>query len=456
MSWNLEDTIVAIATAPGGAHRGVIRMSGPRLLQCLSGVFELEQDTPLSEILVPTVVSGRLRLDSSHAILDCKLYLWPTASSYTRKPVAELHTIGSPPLLEAALRTICKSGGRLAEPGEFTLRAFLSGRLDLTQAEAVLGVIDAQSQQQLDVALGQLAGSLSAPLHDLRDMLLELLSHLEAGLDFVEEEIEFISAAEVDRQLTKAIDTIDRVNDQWTSRGEVAREQRVVLMGWPNVGKSSLLNALTGKAASLVSTRPGTTRDYVSRTFDLFGTTCQLIDTAGMQSKFIPGGIAAVAQEFTAQQIQLAQLQILCIDSTRPLNEWERSQLELDSPIERIVVITKTDRPRGTDLEQPFLETSSLTREGIEQLRRTIHDRLMAARHCETTVVAATSARCSENIRQARACLERARQLVVEHAGEEIMVVELRSALNQIGGIVGAVYTDDILDRIFSRFCIGK
>jgi tRNA modification GTPase len=191
------DTIAAIASAPGGAARGIVRLSGPGVLDCLKRSFVIadEQCSSLEAILAAHAVRGTLRLPTTR--LPCELYYWPGARSYTREPLAELHTLGSPPLLASALAALCQAGARLAQPGEFTLRAFLAGRLDLTQAEAVLGVIDARGRTQLDAALAQLAGGLSAPLGRLRERLIDLLAHLEAGLDFVEEKIEFISSAEL-------------------------------------------------------------------------------------------------------------------------------------------------------------------------------------------------------------------------------------------------------------------
>ena len=176
--------------------------------------------------------------------VPCDLFLWPTDRSYTREPVAELHTIGSPPLLQAALAAVCRAGARLAEPGEFTLRAFLAGRIDLTQAEAVLGVIDAARRNELDAALAQLAGGLARPLHQLRDDLLQLLAELEAGLDFVEEDIRFISQQEVARTAASGSELLEDVAKQMTSRLHGESFPQVALVGPPNAGKSSLFNAM--------------------------------------------------------------------------------------------------------------------------------------------------------------------------------------------------------------------
>ncbi|MEX1225021.1 MAG: tRNA uridine-5-carboxymethylaminomethyl(34) synthesis GTPase MnmE, partial [Pirellulales bacterium] len=198
-----DDTIAAIGSAAGGAARGMVRVAGPRAIDVVAGVFTpIDASAALAEVRAASVVPGSIRLASEPPLtLDCDLFVWPNERSYTREPLVELHLLGSPPLLHAVLDEVCRQGARLAGPGEFTLRAFLAGRIDLTQAEAVLGVIDARGDADLKTALRQLAGGLSGPLDQLRDRLLDLLAHLEAGLDFAEEDIEFITAEELAGQL---------------------------------------------------------------------------------------------------------------------------------------------------------------------------------------------------------------------------------------------------------------
>jgi tRNA modification GTPase len=191
--YHTDDTICAIASAPAGAARGIVRLSGPGTIAVLERCFRCADTTSLEQVRVASVLVGTVAMDQSRVVLDADVYLWPGGRSYTRQDAAEIHTIGSPPLLSALVRTVCAAGARLAEPGEFTLRAFLAGRLDLTQAEAVLGIIDARSDEQFRTALEQLAGGLARPLDRLRGTLLDLLAHLEAGLDFVEEDIQFVT-----------------------------------------------------------------------------------------------------------------------------------------------------------------------------------------------------------------------------------------------------------------------
>lgn len=447
----LDDTIAAIASAPGGAARGIVRLSGPDSVAAVDRFLDATLENR------PTVVAGNFRL-AGMSPLPCDVYCWPSGRSYTGQSVVEIHTLGSTPLLDALLNTVCEAGVRLASPGEFTLRAFLAGRIDLTQAEAVLGVIDAADPQQLDVALAQLAGGLARPLHELRDRLLDLLAHLEAGFDFADEDLSFVTSDELRHQLEAAQTIIDRLARQMASRSETTEQIRVVLLGQPNTGKSSLFNALAQKAGALVSKHPGTTRDYLTATLDLDGVKCQLIDTAGIRSE-LPDEDAELeqaAQSKTLDQSRRADVEVLCLDATRSPSDWEQAQLAHASREQRVIVTTKVDMAPLKDLAEVGLATSSVTGEGIDALREALRDAVLTAGTAGSHVVAGTAIRCRESLRLAAECLDRAGRIVESEAGEELVAAEIRVGLEEIGKVAGAVYTDDLLDRIFSRFCIGK
>jgi tRNA modification GTPase len=345
----------------------------------------------------------------------------------------------------------------MAEPGEFTLRAFLAGKMDLTRAEAVLGVIDAADPHDLQVALAQLAGGLSEPLGQLRDRLANLLAHLEAGFDFADEDLPFISPKELDTHLAAALETIDHLARRTSSRQTSSDLPRVVFAGWPNTGKSSLFNALAGRAAAIVSEHPGTTRDYLIAEVDLNGQKCLLVDTAGITAPGDPttAGPEAASQAAASEQVRRAEVRLVCFDSSRPLNAWEREQLTGRTD-RTVVVLTKADAPRRIDPDVSATFTSSRTGEGIEQLRVRVAEAVLASRWTSSAVVPGTAARCQESLRIAAECLRRARSVLEAGSGEEIVAAEIRIALDEVGRIVGAVYTEDILDRIFSRFCVGK
>ena len=508
----LEETIVAIASPAGGAARGIVRISGPGVLACLAAVFRSDGHKKPNDVTRPTALTGELRLDTLASTLPCELYLWPGRRSYTGEPVAELHTLGSPPLLDLLVNQLCTGGGaRLAQPGEFTLRAFLSRRIDLTQAEAVLGVIDAHDQHRLDVALQQLAGGLAQPLRALRDSLLDLLSHLEAGFDFADEDLPFISPEKLQRQLADAAEITERLARRIHGRGTSGETPRASLSGWPNTGKSSLFNALAAFAESekpengipskaappkaIVSRHAGTTRDYLTARLDIDGVSCCLVDTAGI---YATGGIGATdvdqectdttetvcgivreSQQIAQHQAKKAQVRILCIDSTRPPNAWEESQIAAYSAEketegrrqQHMIVRTKSDAaedgPPAGVLPSEAISTSSITGEGIAELRRRLRDAILAAEASRSAVVAPTAVRCRQSVRMAAESLARAQEIVQDRIvqnrdvvgimpGEELVAAELRFALDELGKVVGTVYTDDVLDRVFSRFCIGK
>jgi tRNA modification GTPase len=473
MSYHPDDTICAIATAAGGSARGMLRISGPDTVALAARLFEAENHERIDSLREPTALSGRVAIDlieNVTAPLPCELYLWPTDRSYTRQPVAELHTLGSPPLLEALLRAVCRSGARLAEPGEFTLRAFLAGRLDLTQAEAVLGVIDAQSADDLSPALRQLAGGLSQPLQRLREELLQLMAELEAGLDFVDEDIEFITTSEMLSRLTSASNLLAEITQQMASRATASQAARVALVGAPNVGKSRLFNALVARRAvqentarpqlspALVSPQHGTTRDYLTAAIELDGMQCELVDTAGLGDTENLSTIDTAAQSLAVQYGADAAIRLCCIDSS--VNAIPAvPELRCD-----IVVLTKVDlvaqcAKRLNDLPNnvPVIATSSRTGEGLDQLCAAIRAILLKEGVVQRgQVVAATADRCRESIRLAEAALRRATDIVASESGDELVATELRTALSELGKVVGVVYTDDLLDRIFSTFCIGK
>jgi tRNA modification GTPase len=477
----LDDTIAAIASAPGGAARGIVRISGPNALECLERVFQAADEQILLAPTYPRVLDGSVHLSGMNSTVPCDLYLWPKGHSYTGQIVAELHTLGSPPLLEALLKSLCTSGARLAEPGEFTLRAFLSGRIDLTEAEAVLGVIDAADSHDLQVALAQLAGGLAGPLQELRNMLLEILAHLEAGFDFADEDLPFITADQLQCQLADAANKVDRLASQMKSRSSVHSALSAVLVGQPNTGKSSLFNALASRSRALVSDTPGTTRDYLVAEMDFDGRKCQLIDPAGFQSPLPPPAASSAMPEQAAQkaameQIGRAHVRLLCLDATRAIDQWEQAKLARADLSNQIVVWTKIDRLTAENdsissaglrrplaalslcktSHQPAVFTSSITGEGLDQLREQIRRMILTLDTTQGDVVSSTAARCHESLDRAAECLLRARNLAQTRTYEEFIAAEIHVALNELGKVVGAVYADDVLERIFSRFCVGK
>lgn len=482
--YDIDDTIAAIGTVPDGAARGMVRISGPQVMSVLSQCFTAGDGDRLDQIDCATAIPGRIAANLSTHVskVDCDLYLWPNKRSYTRAPVAELHTLGSPPLLEELLAMICRAGARLAEPGEFTLRAFLAGRLDLTQAEAVLGVIDAHGQEELDSALVQLAGGLAQPLRQLRDELIQLLAELEAGLDFVDEDIQFISPDEVSRRLKLAEQSLEAVLAQLQGRGKATYLPQVAIVGPPNAGKSSLFNALVAQdmvtrdgaraatAAALVSTERGTTRDFLTAQLRLGDIECELVDTAGVdiertasppakKPRKYEQAIDEAAECAATERRDKAEIRLWCVVVSSP-----NIALATLDPARDLVVLTKADLiPSAVDsrIDVPanvrVIATSSRTNRGLDELRQNIRVMLTSGTTGgPTSAVVTTAERCRESVRLAAEALSRAEEIVADQVGDELVASEIRVALDELGKVVGAVYTDDLLDRVFSTFCIGK
>lgn len=441
------DTIAAIASPSGPGLRGLVRVTGPDAWGAVRGMFEEDEsrDPPTR----PERRTGRLVVEGLGRPLPVAVSFWPGRRTYTGQPMAEIHAPGSPPLLASILASCLSRGARLAEPGEFTLRAFLSGRIDLTQSEAVLGVIDARTPGQLDAALRQLAGGLASPIRALRDRLADVLAHLEANLDFAEEpDVDDIGSVALANSLEAAAAEVRALADRLKGRDRPELRPRVALVGPPNAGKSRLFNALLGLERAIVSPVAGTTRDYLEAPYDCDGLAVDLVDTAGLELAEAP--IEHRAQAARSGQVDSADLLLDCLASDSP----RRDEPEAPSDRPRLLVWTKAD---ASTIPTPTgrISTSASTGEGLGPLKAAIAEALLA-KDVEGDIPAGTSARCGESLARARRALEAAAETSRHQGGDELVAVDLRQALDDLGRVVGADVTDDLLDRIFRRFCIGK
>lgn len=436
-----DDTIVALASAAGPGQRGIVRLSGPDVRNVVSSAFlQVPDPWPTRRQLI----RGHIRLLGIHSTLPGDLYFSPAPRTYTGQDTAEFHIVSSPPLLDALIASLLNAGARAARPGEFTLRAFLNGKKDLTQAEAVLAVIEAGLPDELQQALTQLAGGVTLPLQGLREDLLNLLADVEAGLDFSDEDIQFINKADVLLRLAKGLARLTNLSKQLETRSVSERPFRVVLVGEPNAGKSSLFNAIAGRSAAIVSPKAGTTRDYLTRSVTLEELAIELIDTAGWQD--LDDLVERQAQSLGKSQSSTADLLVWCVASNQPAPDASR----LPERVPILLVRTKIDL--ADDLTGEF-RTSTKTHAGIAELKRHLAER---ARAFSRPAMAPSLSRCQHHVAGALRHLRAAHGMVLFDEPAELLALELRLALEQIGEMAGAVYTDDLLDRIFSRFCIGK
>jgi tRNA modification GTPase len=492
----LDDTITAQASARGGAIRGIVRISGSHSVSALERLFRVptpsdsvagrinDKTIPVYRPFIagdqPQIIDGELVLWSEELPVPCSLYYWSEGRGFTGQTSAELHTIGSQPILDAIVRKLCEMGKcRLAGPGEFTLRAFLSGRIDLPQAEAVLGVIDSQNRRQLDAALRQLAGGVGRPLADLRERLMEMLCRLEAEFDFAEEEIEFLNRDELRRELDAALQLAEQTRRQMHERSSTSEPPKVVLAGLPNAGKSMLFNTLTtqleqtankvsstpqhaaGRVSAIVSPVPGTTRDYLEAKISWNENAFLLLDTAGIEREETiheNDQPRRLAQTFARNAIEQADILLLCVECGRALLESENAFLE-ENRSHVMLIRTKSDQLKNMEnvsTEQiPMIFTSAKSGDGLPQLLNAVVQRLQSE-NVYGEVIPATALRCRESLQHAAESLRNALELVESKQEETFVAAEIRIALERLGEIVGAVHNDEVLDRIFSRFCIGK
>ena len=440
-----NDTIAAVATAPGPAARGIVRLSGTRAWSIAQEGFRSESDPPPTRYA--EIRRGVMRIDGVRPTVPAMLALWPAPRTYTGQDLAEIHLVGCAALLDRLLAHCLARGARHAEPGEFTLRGFLSGRIDLTRAEAVLGVIEAANQAQLDAALHQLAGGLSGPILALRDHLLDVVAQLEANLDFAEEpDVEIVERTALAVELARSAGELSELSRRLDERGRPDGHPRVVLVGPPNAGKSRLFNALLGRDRAIVSTQAGTTRDYLTGLCECEGLTVELVDTAGIEEAL--DDVAATAQRHRGRQADRADLLLDCWPAAwgvHPQAEGVRRRLR---------VHTRCDEATGS-VASDAMPTSSVTGAGLGELRSAIAG-LLRADDVEGDLPAGTAARCRGSLLRAGASLRSASESLLAGGGDELVAFDVRLAAEELGKVVGSVVTDDILDRIFRRFCIGK
>lgn len=416
-----------------------------------------------------------LELGESLGRVDVDVLLWPERRSYTGQPSAELHLSGSPPLLDAVVDRLIAAGARAARAGEFTMRAFLAGRMDLPQAEAVLGVIDAEDPRTLDRALSQLAGNLSRPLQAARSELLDLLADVEAGLDFVDEDIEFVNDEHLLKRLAEIHQQLRLTMDQLRERSSAQSSFELVLRGLPNAGKSSLLNALSRTESAIVTEQPGTTRDVIVVSVEMDGHSVRITDTAGIEWRADHEPDSAVLAKAQSQAIEAASradVCLWCIDASdkdphaalEKLHHARSITGDHKKSIEHWVALTKSDLVSALPAWSSTLDeheisvvvVSATSGSGMAALRSKIADAAARRDANETGGVMSTGARCRDSLMAATLAIGNAIELTESQAGHELVAAEIRAAAAAIGDVTGEVYTDDLLDRVFSRFCIGK
>ena len=450
---NTDDTIVAISTPPGRGGLGVVRLSGSEATVIAA---KLVQTSRQNGWLPRHATNGKLIDGEGNSIDQVIVTFFPKPHSYTAEDVVEISCHGSPVVLGFAIERALAAGARLAAPGEFTQRAFLNGRLDLAQAEAVRDLIDATTLYQARVAVQQVEGGLSRRLAPIKKQLCDLIALLEAGIDFAEDDISVAGEEEILGRLRPILDGVTKLADSFQIGKVVRGGVTLAILGRPNVGKSSLFNRLLEQDRAIVTAQAGTTRDMLSEYFSFNGLPVKLVDTAGIRATADVIEAKGVAKSYEA----LADSDILLaiVDLSQPLEDTDRELLSRarQSGRHTLLVGNKCDLPPQAQVSEPLLRVSAETGEGLDELRRQIYEHALpqnAGAH-ETGFI--TSIRHEKLLREAETYLKKAQGAVRDAIPHEMLLLDLYAALQPIDGITGATTMDDILRNIFSTFCIGK
>ena len=448
---NLDDTIIAIATPPGRGGIGVVRLSGPDARTIAAPVLRLKHDLAPGRALI-----GELIEPSGERIDEVVVTFFAKPHSYTTDDVVEISAHGSPVVLQHIIEIALAAGARLAEPGEFTMRAFLNGRLDLTQAEAVRDLIDSQTLYQAKIAAQQLDGALSHRLQPVKQQLVELIAVLEAGIDFAEDDVAVLPGAQIVARLAPIKSSLEELVRTFTYGKIVQQGFTLAIVGRPNVGKSSLFNCLVERERAIVTATPGTTRDLVSETVAIGGIPVRLVDTAGIRRALDEAEKIGIQKSMEA--FADADLVLVVVDSSQPLTKEDRELLNHVEERAAIVVRNKSDLGYAADSDgnASSVQTSAATGSGIAELRSEILRRIGGDDGIQREAAFLTNLRHQKLVSESLSALKAAQTAVANRTPHEMLLLDLYNALRALDEITGATTTDDILNLIFSRFCIGK
>lgn len=467
----IDDTIVAVSSPPGWAARGIVRLSGPEAIPIAARLFTPGDGVSLARRAGFTRVAGIVELEGASRV-PAEIYLFRAPRSYTRQDCVEVHTIGSPPVLAMVLEAVQSAGARLAEPGEFTARAFLSGAMDLSQAEAVAAAIQARSDTQLRAARKLQEGELARRIVAWRDRLAGVLGLVEADIDFAEEPIEFIAPETLRRQLLELAREIESLQHQAESAERFEVLPTILLVGRPNAGKSCLMNALSGLDRAICSAVAGTTRDILSAPIRLGSIEAMLLDAAGLHDD--ADELIRQAQQRVLSTAEHVDLLCLVVDLTRDPDEAAFHCLRSVRATPCVLAANKVDLVDPSESERGAADlmraapsnvtgvclVSALRGTGLDPLRQALAEQLGDRDDLADDKMIALSARHRQALQTAGAALSRA-TFEAEAIGAtidraDVLAFELREALDALGEVIGEVTTDDLLGTVFANFCIGK
>ncbi|MHB1126775.1 MAG: tRNA uridine-5-carboxymethylaminomethyl(34) synthesis GTPase MnmE [Bacillota bacterium] len=460
----LDDTITAISTPLGEGGIGIVRISGNLALDIADSLFLPQNRDRWLKKTPFTLHLGKIRDPRNDAIIDEVLIsVMPGPRSYTKENVVEINCHGGIIPLQKTLSLVLQVGARLAEPGEFSKRAFLNGRLDLIQAEAIMDLIKAKTETGLKLAMGQLEGKISAVLVGMRNELLRVIAFIEAGIDFPEDQIDEMSLEEIRQRVKSVRATLQELVDK-AQAGKIFREGlRTVILGKPNVGKSSLLNALLREKRAIVTEVPGTTRDVIEESINIRGIPLLLMDTAGIRET--EDVVEKIGVEKTRELVSKADLILVVLDTTTGITEDDRDVLGLIKGKNAVVLVNKIDccdqEILDSDIRRlveshPVLKISATEEIGLENLQNEIYNKVIGGQIITGESAVITRTRHQEALRNAGYYLDEVLKSLDECMPPDIISIDVRNAWEAIGEITGETIKEDILDKIFSEFCIGK
>ncbi|EYE88645.1 tRNA modification GTPase [Fervidicella metallireducens AeB] len=458
----IDDTIAAISTAIGEGGIGIVRMTGEDSLNILNKVFRSYKNKDTMNMKSYTLRYGHIVNPETDEIIDEVIVSYMKApNTYTREDVVEINCHGGMVAVKRILATLLNNGARLAEPGEFTKRAFLNGRIDLSQAEAVIDLIRAKTDESMKIALEQTKGKLSTKIKHLMDKLLKMLAHIEAAVDFPEDDIEDVVSKSVINDGKEIVTEIEGLIKN-AETGKLLREGlNTAIVGKPNVGKSSLLNALLEEARAIVTDIPGTTRDVIEEYINIKGIPVKIVDTAGIRKT--EDLVEKIGVEKSKEYIDIADLIIFMLDGSRELDNEDKEIIKMLENKRVIVVINKSDLPMVIDMDyiknnlinHPIIYTSVNTEEGVEQIEDKIVELFFKG---DVTVkdVYITNVRHKDILTKALESINKGIETLSSGFPIDCASIDLKDAYLKLGEITGDTVADDIIDKIFTEFCIGK
>ena len=457
----MEDTIAAVATAYGEGGIGIIRISGEKALSILEEVFEFAGET--YQIVNRRMTYGRIVDRENEQIIDEVLAVYMKGpKTYTAEDVVEINCHGSMVSLRKTLALVLRKGARLAEPGEFTKRAFLNGRLDLSQAEAVIDIIKAKTDRSFDVAMSQLEGALSLRVTEIRQKLLDLLVDITVNIDYPDEDIEELTYDKIEENILLIGEMIEKLLST-ADTGRMIREGlRVAIVGKPNVGKSSLMNSLLRETRAIVTEIPGTTRDTIEEAISIRNIPVYLVDTAGIRET--SDEVERLGIERSKAAFNEADFIIFIMDGSSAISDEDREIASYLDGRDSVVLINKNDLERGftnDDVRElvndpVIIETSLINNEGIEEIENHIEELVYGGELSQHDSTMVNNVRHIELLKQSRDSLRDAMEMTLAREALDFIEVDVRNAYDLLGEITGETVSDDIINEVFARFCLGK